>query len=397
MRPPLLAGLCLTLLAGCSGGAQDRPLRQPVAYTPATAWSQASGDPGRTSPTVATGPTTATVRWSRTLPRAAVAGPAVGTDGSILVAGNDGVLRALDPATGRDRWTFDGGSSYGSDLSTTAAVLADGTVLWPGPGPALFALTAQGELLWQEQFDAFVLSPALVGGDRVYVADMGGGLAAYDVGPGGQHRRAWRLSLGGTSYSSPAVGPDGTVYAASDRTAVAVADHGDTASVRWRYRARDTIEVSLAVARDGTVIVGTNGDDEIGLTPQGKVRWRFDKGDWSYSSPVVREGKAYFGDHLGYLDVVDARTGEQLHRELGIAKAKGTTSNGTGVWTSAAVDAAGSTFFGTAAGHVYGFDANGNRMWDLDAGSVVASYPALTADGTLVIGATDGTVYALKD
>lgn len=30
-------------------------------------------------------------------------------------------MRALDPATGRQRWSFDGGGSYGSDLSVVDA------------------------------------------------------------------------------------------------------------------------------------------------------------------------------------------------------------------------------------------------------------------------------------
>lgn len=35
----------------------------------------------------------------------------------------------LDPATGEDRWRFDGGGSYGNALSTSAAILPDGTVV----------------------------------------------------------------------------------------------------------------------------------------------------------------------------------------------------------------------------------------------------------------------------
>ncbi|MFN2523569.1 MAG: PQQ-binding-like beta-propeller repeat protein, partial [Mycobacteriales bacterium] len=350
---------------------------------------------GRTSATAAVGPRTGRVLWQRTLEGAVVPGAAVGVDGSVLQASNGGVLHALDPATGRDRWTYDAGSAYGSDLSATPAVLADGTVLWPGPGSALIALTPAGRLLWREELDGFVLSPAVVG-SRVYVATSTGTVTAWDV-TGPQRHRAWTHRLGGTSYSSPAVAPDGTVLVASDRTVTALADRGRSASVRWRYRARDTIEVSLAVGDEGTVVVGTNGDDEIGLRPDGSVRWRFEKGDWSYSSPVVRDGRAYFGDHLGYLDVVDVGTGRELHRDLGIPKERGTTSSGTGVWTAPLVDSAGNVFFGTAAGHVYGFGADGRRLWDLDTGAVVASYPALTADGTLVIGSTNGTVYGLRD
>lgn len=322
-------------------------------------------------------------------------GAAVGVDGSLLQASNGGVLHALDPATGLDRWTYDGGSGYGSDLSTTPAVLADGAILWPGPGNALIALDRDGHLLWREQLDGFVLSPAVLG-RRIYVATSAGTVTAWDV-DGADRHRAWTHHLSGTSYSSPAVAPDGSVLVTSDRTVVALVDRGSSAAVRWRYRARDTIEVSPAVGADGTVIVGTNGDDELGLRPDGTVRWRFDKGDWSYSSPVVRDGRAYFGDHLGYLDVVDVRNGHAIHRDLGIPKAKGTSSAGTGVWTAPLVDAAGDVYFGTAAGHVYGFGPAGQRLWDLDTGAVVASYPALTADGTLVVGSSDGTVYGLRD
>ena len=363
---------------------------------PASAWPSAFGDAGHTSPAVTTGPRTARVAWQRQLEGAVVPGAVIGIDGSVLAASNGGVLHALDPATGEDRWTYDGGGGYGSDLSTSPTVLADGTVLWPGPGDDLHALTSAGRLLWKEHVDAFVLSPAAVG-RRVYVADAAGGLRALDVGPAGQHRTAWTTSFGGTSYSSPAVAPDGTVYVAHDDELVAVRDDGDAARTAWRFRAEDTIEVSPAVGSDGTVVLGTNADDQYGLDPDGSVRWRFDRGDWTYSSAVVRDGTAWFGDHLGYLDVLDAATGTVRHRALGTPKSQGTTSAGTGVWTAPLVDARGNAYVGTADGHVYGFGADGRRLWDADVGGIVASYPALTGDGTLLIGSTNGTLFAFAD
>jgi outer membrane protein assembly factor BamB len=371
-------------------------LRKPVLYAAPTAWPQASGDAGRTSPSIAAGPQTATVRWRRRLEGAVVPGAVVGIDGSVLQASNGGVLHALDPATGGDRWTFNGGTSYGSDLSTSPAVLADGTVLWPGPRDTLYALSSTGKELWHEKRGGLVLSPAVVGGNRVYVADQSGGLAAYDVGARGQHHRAWELSSGGTSYASPSVGPDGTVYIESDRTVIAVADHGPSSEIRWRYTAKDTLETSTAVGPDGTVVVGTNADDEIGLHPDGSVAWRYPKGDYSYSSPVVHHGKAYFGDHLGFLDVADASSGAPIQRDLGIPKAQGTSPDGTGVWTSPLIDGRGDVYFGTAAGHVYGYGPDGRRLWDLITGSIADSYPSLTSNGTLIVGDSDGTVYAIR-
>ena len=382
----------LTLvLVGCGASSAGRVV-QLAAETPASAWPQASGSAARSSPATARGPQDGHVRWSRTLEGAVVPGPVVGIDASILAASNAGVLHALDPVTGKDRWTYDGGGPYGSDLSTSPAVLSDGTVLWPGPGNALHALSRDGKLLWKEQLAGFVLSPAAVG-SRVYVADQAGTLEALEV-TATSHRVAWKTDTGSGSHSSPSVGPGGRVYVAHDRTVTAVVDLGDRPSTAWTFTTKDTIEVSTAVAPDGTVIVGTNGDVEYALTPAGKVRWRFDKGDWSYSSPVVALGRAWFGDHLGFLDEVDLATGRAVHRDLGIAKAAGRTADGTGVWTAPVVDRDGNVYFGTAAGHVYGFAADGRRLWDADRGQVVASYPALTGDGTLVVGDTGGTLTA---
>lgn len=393
----LLALASLLLLAACGSGGLDGPRFVPVqAGAPASAWPSAFGDAGHTSPTTVTGPATGRLRWTRDLEGAVTPGPVIGKDGSVLAASNGGVLHALDPATGADRWTFDAGGSYGNDLSTSAAVLPDGTILWPGPSSTLYALTARGDLLWTEAFDAFVLSPAVVG-TRAYVADMGGSLVALDVGRDGAHRRAWQRELGGTSYSSPAVGPEGNVYVASDRTVTAVRDQGARSSVAWTFRTRDIVEVSLAAGPDGTVVVGTNNDDQYGLSPTGRVRWRYDRGDWTYSSSVVARGNAYFGDHLGFLDVVDIDTGQRVRRDLGIPSSQGTSSVGTGVWTAPLVDAKGNTYFGTAAGHVYGFADDGRRLFDVDVGGIVASYPALSADGTLLLGSSNGTLYAFRD
>lgn len=325
-----------------------------------------------------------------------VPGPVVGVDGSVLAASNGGVLHALDPSTGRDRWTFDGEGSYGSDLSSSPAVLPDGTVLWPGPHDRLHALTAAGRLLWTEQLDGFVLSPAVVG-STAYVSDAAGTVVALELRPDGPPRRRWTVRLEGTSWSSPAVAPDGTVVVAAGDLVTALTDRGDEAEVRWTFRTRDLIEVSPAVAADGTVVVGTNDDDQYGLTPDGEVRWRFDRGDWTYSSAVVRDGLAYFGDHLGLVSVVDVRTGRPVRRLLGLPSSQGRSSVGTGIWTAPLVDAAGSTYAGSAAGHVYGWSADGRRLFDADVGGIVASYPALTTDGALVIGSTTGVLHAFAD
>lgn len=366
----------------------------PTAPSPAraaTPWPGFGHDPQHTGSAPVRGPQTAALRWSRTLEGAVVPGPAIAADGTVYAASNGGVLHALDPATGRDRWTFDGGGPYGSDLSTVPLVLPDGTVLWPGPGSTLFALDARGRERWRLAFDAPVLSPARGADGTVYVTDTAGGLRALDVSRA-RPRTRWRTSLGdGISYASPAIGPDGTVYGAVDEELVAVSARG---AVRWRFAAERVIEVSPAVAPDGTVVLGTNDAFQYGVSPDGTERWRIRRNAWTYSSPAVTAaGVAYFGDHRGALDVVDAHTGEELARHVGQARTK--ARGDVGVWTAPVIDREGSVYFGTRTGAVHGFSATGRRLFTLHTGGTVDANPALGADGTLYIGSEDGRLYAI--
>jgi outer membrane protein assembly factor BamB len=397
LRLPALAAVATAavLLVGCGSGAKPTARAAGTLPAPATAWSEAFASAAHTSRTSARGLQTATLAWSRDLGGAVVPGPAVGLDGSILAASNAGVLHALDPATGRDRWTYDGGGSYGSDLSTTPAVLADGTILWPAPGNKLVALSESGAKLWSLQLTGFVLSPAIGSGGRVYVADQAGHVTAVDVGAGTAHRVAWTITTAPDSYGSPALAPDGTIYTTAGSTLYAIQDDGSKASVRWRFSMRTQIEVSAAVAPDGTVVVGTNDAVVYGVSPKGSIAWEAKTTDWSYSSAVVSGGKVYSGDNGGILNVLDAATGTVLAQDLTAPRSSATSSVGVGIWTAPVVDAAGDAYVATAAGHAYGFSPTGAKLWDLKTGGVDSSYPALTGSGLLVFGSSNGTLYAV--
>lgn len=329
------------------------------------------------------------MRWQVTLHGDATPGPAIAVDGSVLAATNAGYLYDLDAATGRRRWVFDGRGAYGSDLSTSPAVLPSGTILWPGPGNTLYALDASGRLLWKHSFAAQVLSPAIAGHDRVYVADLAGHLAALDVSSNTPHV-AWQLAVGDPDYASPSVGPDGTVYTAANQDLVAVRDLGDHGAIAWRLRTSKLIEVSNAVAANGDVVLGTNHDREFGIRPDGSVDWSFDVGDFTYSSSIARpDGLAYFGDNSGRVRVVDTRTGQVRHTiaPLGVGAEK--------VWTAVIADVRGDFYWATTGGHVYGYNRSGTQLFHLDVDGGVSSYPALDGRGTVYLGTTAGRFYAI--
>ena len=388
----------LVLLAGCGGGssggssspatsagpiAPTRALTGSVADHSFAPWPGFARDPRHSGAAAVVGPQTDKIRWQRKLGGAVVPGPAVGKGDIVYAAGNAGVLHAIDLQTGHDLWTFDGGGSYGKDLSTTPALLPDGTVLWPGPGDTLFALSPSGHLLWKSRLSAQPLSPAVMKDGSIVVGDTSGKLEDLVPRGTGAPSVRWTVELGDASYGSPALGADGTVYSTTEKALVAVRD----GKVLWSFPAKSPSEVSAAVAPDGTVVFGTN-DSEYGVSPRGKELWRHPNGTRTFSSPIVTaDGLAYYGDNHGFVTVLDAKTGETV--------AKVGVEDPPGVWTAVAVDGRHDLYYGTAAGHIYGYDAAGHQLFALKVGGLVASYPALAADGTLLIGSEDGMLYAL--
>jgi outer membrane protein assembly factor BamB len=289
---------------------------------------------------------------------------------------------------------FDGGGSYGNDLSTSAAVLADGTIAWPGPGGNLFGISPTGGLRWKVPIGSFVLSPAVAASGRIFVADMNGKVVAIDVHDA-TATVAWAIETGGTAYGSPALSPDDSVvYTTGSQNVVAVADKGDHAEIVWRFKIDKLIEVSPAVAPDGTVVIGTNDPYQYALNPKdGKVKWKLSRDDDSYSSGIITpSGLAYYGDHSATLYVVDVATGKLIRRTTTMVAVGGRS---WGIWTSPAVDNEGAAFYGTRSGQVFGVGPTGEQLFDIDIGGTVDSYPALGPDGTMYIGSSNGVFLAV--
>lgn len=397
---------CLAVLVGAVAVREERvrrvaPLPGPQALVTGlgapgrptwSAWPQAGHDAARSGAATSRGPQSGRVRWSRRLEGDVTPGPVVAPDGTLVAASNAGVLHGLDPRTGADRWVFGGGGGYGGDLSTSPAVLPDGTVLWPGPHQTLFAVR-DGEELWRQRFPGQPTSPAVApDAATAVVGDTVGTVLALRLS---DHAVLWRVALGGTSYGSVALSPTDPqrAYQTVGDSVVAL----DGGRVAWRARTGGLVEVSPAVGPDGTVVVGSNDAYEHAFHPDGRRAWRFRKGAQSYSSPVVGyDGTAWFGDHAAFVTGVDVRTGALRGRFRGehVEPPRGPS---VGVWTSVLVDADHDVYWGTRLGHVYGRAADGRVLFDVATGSTVDSYPALTADGLLVVGLVDGRLLGIGD
>ena len=196
----------------------------------------------------------------------------------------------------------------------------------------------------------------------------------------------WSVAIGRQSFGNPVVSPNGHVITTVDKSVVAIADRGSSGVVLWRHTASATIEVSPSVAADGDVYVTANDGTAYALRGAGTLIWRKHIGQESYSSSSVSpNGLLYFGDNGGALNIVRASNGDLVRSDHGVK----------GIWSAQVIDADGDVYFGTQGHYIYGFNPAGHQLFRVHAGGPIDSYPALTGNGTLIIGDQDGTLYAI--
>lgn len=218
-------------------------------------------------------PATGAERWKRTLPSGAHALPA---GGHVLVAAVDGTVVALDSATGAQRWSkrIGGVGSVwwgGPEEPGGAAALYVATPDKDGRATQLSAVDpASGAARWQIRSPG-MLHPVGAAGGGMYLLDTDvqartGAVVRVDLAT----RAVRRVQLGSPLYETQAAaGPDGTVYV-----------FGATGAL---------------VAVDAT-----------------KEVWRLETGVALASRPVFADGRVYLSASDGRLLAVDAGAGRLL-------------------------------------------------------------------------------------
>ena len=217
--------------------------------------------------------------------------PAVAADGTIyfgtgiFMHTDAGSLYALNP-DGTEKWKRDLDLypntvyPYG-DNGYSPAIGTDGTIYIQGATSALYAYDPQGNRLWK--YDSFNNYPfASEVGQRTPAIDMDGTLyvsadALYALYPDGT--RKWRFVADWGCRTSPAIGPDGTIYVMGGQDKLfAVYPDG---TQRWMYSLDHSYEMSFAsptVDTDGTIYIAAE-DGTLGFLyavyPSGTKKWRY--------------------------------------------------------------------------------------------------------------------------
>lgn len=247
----------------------------------------------------------------------------------------------------------------------------------------------------------------------------------------------WRFVTGDDVDSSPAIGPDGTVYVGSDDGYLYAVDP-ETGVERWRFPAVEPVRSSPAVGPDGSIYFGA-GVNLYGLSPAGAMKWALTMGDAVYSSPALgADGRVLYvgaGDnalyavnatgtvkwrfqagnkivsspaigHDGLEPVVYVGSLDRhvyaLAADNGALKWKFQTN--AEVYGSPAVGSDGTIYVGeckTGSAETYNFkffclNVDGSKRWEYSGGTGFYSSPAIGGQGLIYVGAWDGYLFALN-
>lgn len=299
--------------------------------------------------------------------------PAI-ADGLLFVAGKDGILYALDAASGAERWRY----QISAYVTRSSPAVVDGTV-YIGGGFGVHALdAATGQQRWSVPIKyAGQASPTVAGG-LVIVTSQEGWIYALDAGTG---EGAWRTATDGLVFGAPAIVDDRVVYATDE----GIVNSVELATGRqvWRATVPGAIFASPAVL-GSTAVVTTQAGTTVALDmADGAQRWTFAHGG---SEPALAsDGLIVIGAGDGGIYGIDPASGTQRW-----AYPSGKRDISAPVLAQAVVlTGAGDTLLALD-------PATGTARWYFLAGGVIETSP-VAVDGHVFFGSRDGFVYAVTD
>lgn len=311
------------------------------------------------------------------------------SDGIVYIGALDGVLYAIDAATGEKRWTYQTGSS----IKASPAV-SDG-VAYFGDGDGVFHavdINTQ-KRIWQFTTEGEIISSANLVANAVLFGSYDGFLYCLNRQNGALH---WKFETEGYVHGTPGV---------------------------WTQIANDSGETT-----DSAILTGCDSYLRVINIKDGTQTRQVELGAYVGASPAISKNKVYCGTYGTEILAVALDTGEiswryqHPKRRFPFFASAALTENiliiggrdklvhaltpatGETRWTytaksrieSSAVIVGTRAFLGTTRGLFLALDTNtGESVWEFQTGSAIVASPSV-AEGKIYIGTEDGLLYCFE-
>lgn len=241
--------------------------------------------------------------------------PTIGPDGTAYFGGLDFRLSAVAP-DGTLKW------QYMTDwcLFSTPAIGPEGEIYFGSKDHHLYCLedsVSYSKVRWAAPTGTFYdghlvdSSPARAPDGTLYVGTDPYGAAGQNPVPvttsffafHADGSRKWSFPVDDGVESSPALGPDGTIYFGSHNgNLYAVRDDGAQGTLLWEFATGGAIVGSPAVDGAGTIYIGSADANVYAIRPDGSEMWRFPTdGDLQSSPALDAHGVLYISTMNGTL------------------------------------------------------------------------------------------------
>ncbi len=266
--------------------------------------------------------------------------------------------------------------------------------------PFLYAFDSEGELRWNSSADQHVSTTPAIGPDgTVYAGGGRGEFYAFDSEDGDL---LWSTNIDSKIRSSPIVTSRNEIYFGSDAGVFYALDGNQGGLTLWTYEVEQpdeehTIDLDIfgSPAIDGDTVYFGSFDEFLYALDRndGSLKWRYMMNSQVVSSPAVGDdGTIYVGDVDGLVALSPEGNKRWFYQ---VVDEEDRTYP---VMGSPSIGEDGTIYFGSQDNNIYALYPDGRFKWNILTDSYIySSSPAICADGNIYIGSLDTVFYAVNE